>query len=135
MAGNYTVGHVFPELQKVPITREQLVRFAGASGDFNPLHYDDSVGKKAGTGGAIAHGMLVMGMVGETVTRWIPRRALKKLSVRFKGITFPGDAITVTGKIVSKCETEHGTLIKCEVAAADQKGNIKVAGYFEAVLT
>lgn len=125
---------VLSTVRKTPITREQLVRFAGASGDFNPLHYDDSIGKKAGTGGVIAHGMLVMGMVGEAVNRWVPRKSLKKLSVRFKGMTYPGDVITISSKIVGVDQRETGVYLKCEVTAADQAGKVKIGGYFEALV-
>ena len=58
------VGDEIPQLVKSPIKHLQLVRYAGASGDFNPLHTDPSVGEAIGTGGIIAHGMLIMGFVG-----------------------------------------------------------------------
>ena len=127
-------GYEFPKVEKSPITREQMVRFAGASGDFNPLHYDDSIGKRAGIGGVIAHGMLIMGITGEAITHWIPRKALKKFGVRFKAMTFPGDVITVTGQVLEKEETAQGTLLKCSVAAQDQNGQVKLSGNLEALV-
>ncbi|WP_347488822.1 MaoC/PaaZ C-terminal domain-containing protein [Desulfoscipio sp. XC116] len=129
-----TVAEPLPPLVKPAIDKTQLVKYAGASGDFNPLHYMDEVGQKAGTGGVIAHGMLIMGFVGQAVTRWIPNRNLKSLTVRFVDITKPGDKITVTGSITDK-RVDHSTgLASGQVIATDQNGGIKVKGTFEAVL-
>ncbi|OAT81143.1 hypothetical protein A6M21_12030 [Desulfotomaculum copahuensis] len=125
---------VLPPLKKPPLDRMQLVRYAGASGDFNPLHYDDETGKAAGTGGVIAHGMLLMGFAGQAVTRWIPNRYLKRLSVRFVDITRPGDQITVNGRITGKRLENGRGLITGEVWAADQQDTIKLKGIFEAEL-
>ena len=66
-------GDIFPKLSKDPISRVQLIRYAGASGDFNPLHTVEEAGERAGSG-IIAHGMLVMGMAAQGVTSWIPRK-------------------------------------------------------------
>src|SRR5260221_11170048 len=62
------VGDAIPTLVKGPVTHLQLVRYAGASGDFNPLHTDPKTGEALGTGGIIAHGMLVIGSAGQMVT-------------------------------------------------------------------
>jgi len=134
MGAVFSAGDTFAEYKKAPVSRLQLARFAGASGDFNPLHLFSGVGEKAGTGGVIAHGMLVMGMVGEAITRWVPRKALKKISVRFTGMTFPGDEITVSGRITEVLKNGEETRIVCEVTAKDQKGQVKISGSFEALV-
>lgn len=126
------IGSEMPALTKEPVNEIQLVKYAGASGDFNPLHYMDAVGKAAGQGGVIAHGMLIMGFVGQAVTDWIPNRCLKSLKVRFVSVTRPGDVITVTGKVTGKRVVDGRGLIAGEVAAADQAGQVKVRGTFEA---
>lgn len=123
-----------PPLTKPAVDKTQLVRYAGASGDFNPLHYMDEIGQMAGTGGVIAHGMLIMGFVGQAVTQWIPNRNLKRLSVRFVGSTKPGDKITVSGKITDKSIEQGVGLITGEVFAADQNNSVKIKGSFEASL-
>ncbi|TYO93306.1 MaoC/PaaZ C-terminal domain-containing protein [Desulfallas thermosapovorans] len=128
------VSRPLPPLTKPAIDRTQLVKYAGASGDFNPLHYLDEVGQMAGTGGVIAHGMLVMGFVGQAVTQWIPNRNLTSLAVRFVDITKPGDSITVTGVITEKRLEKGVGLVQGQVVAADQRGGVKVKGTFEAVL-
>lgn len=123
-------GDTFPVIKKEPITRVQLVKYAGASGDFNPLHTVEEVGEQAGTG-IIAHGMLIMGMASQGVTSWIPRKYVKKLKVRFRKMTFPGEEIHVTGKILEK-QADHKVI--GEVVAMNSEGEIKVAGIFEATL-
>jgi acyl dehydratase len=127
-----SVGDPMPTLVKEPVSKVQLVRYAGASGDFNPLHTDPEIGKAVGIGGQIAHGMLIMGFVGQAITNWVPKKCLKSFFIRFAGMTRPDDVITVTGKVVDKRE-DNGR-IRCEVAARNQKDELIVAGQFEAEL-
>ncbi len=128
------IGDELPALAKEPITAVQLVKYAGASGDFNPLHTVDAVGKKAGFGGVIAHGMLVMGFAAQAVAGWVPNRCLKKMKSRFVAVTKPGDAITVTGKVTNKKEKNGEKIVVCSFQAADQQGEVKLKGQFEAAL-
>lgn len=128
------VGDEIPKLVTAPVTHLQLVRYAGASGDFNPLHTDPKIGEMIGTGGIIAHGMLIMGFVGQMLSDYIGPQALKKFGVRFKGMTHLDDEITCTGTITEKYEENGEGRIAGKVQAADQNGDIKVAGTFVAVL-
>jgi len=64
------VGAVVAE-RTVHLTRESLVRYAGASGDFNPIHYRDDVATRVGLPGVLAHGMLTMGLAAETIVEWL----------------------------------------------------------------
>ena len=66
----YTVGDVIAE-RTVHLTRESLVRYAGASGDFNPIHYRDDVAAAVGLQGVLAHGMLTMGLAVQTIVPWL----------------------------------------------------------------
>ena len=128
------VGDTIPKLTTSPITHLQLVRYAGASGDFNPLHTDPKIGEMIGTGGIIAHGMLIMGFVGRLVSDYVGPAALRKFGVRFKGMTHLDDVITCTGTITEKYEAEGEARITGKVQAEDQNGDVKVAGTFVAVL-
>jgi len=128
------VGDVIPQLVKEPVTHLQLVKYAGASGDFNPLHTDPKVGEAVGTGGIIAHGMLIMGFVGQMLSEYVGPQALKKFGVRFKGMTHLEDRITCTGTITEKYEENGEGRIVGKVQAADQSGDVKVAGTFVAIL-
>jgi acyl dehydratase len=126
------IGDEIPRLSKEAVDEVQFVKYAGASGDFNPLHYVDATGKKAGQGGVIAQGMLIMGFTGQAITDWLPNRSIKMFKVRFVNVTRPGDVITVSGKVVEKKEKER--TIVCEIAALDQNGQAKLTGLFEAAL-
>jgi acyl dehydratase len=128
------IGDTLPSLTKEPISLVQLVRYAGASGDFNPLHTDPKVGEAIGTGGIIAHGMLIMGFVGQLVSDYVGPQALRKFNVRFKGMTHLDDIITCSGSITKKYELDGEHRIVGKVQATDQNGDIKVAGTFEAAL-
>jgi acyl dehydratase len=128
------VGDALPSLTKDPVTHLQLVRYAGASGDFNPLHTDPKIGEMIGTGGIIAHGMLIMGFVGEMLSNYAGPQALRKFGVRFKGMTHLGDVITCSGTITEKYEAEGEARVAGTVQAADQNGDIKVTGTFVAAL-
>src|SRR2546430_17707253 len=79
------VGDQIPKLVKSAVTHLQLVRYAGASGDFNPLHTDPKVGEMFGTGGIIAHGMLIMVFVGAMLRGYAGTAALGKICLCFKG--------------------------------------------------
>ena len=127
---DFNEGDKFPIKRDAEITRVQLVKYAGASGDFNPLHTVEEIGEQAGTG-VIAHGMLIMGIASKAVTSWIPRENIKKYNVRFRKKTRPGEEIEVVGKVLEK--KENNTLIG-EVQARNLEGEVKVAGKFEAVL-
>jgi len=128
------VGDEIPKLVTAPVTHLQLVRYAGASGDFNPLHTDPKIGEMIGTGGIIAHGMLIMGFVGQMLSDYVGPLALKKFGVRFKGMTHLGDEITCTGTITEKYEENGEGCIAGKVQAADQNGDVKVTGTFVAAL-
>lgn len=139
------VGDTMPTYTSTPITRTHLVRYAGASGDFNPLHHDESFIKMIGMDNVIAHGMLIMGIAGEAITDWIDKRNLRSFNVRFMSMTEPADlndmentknraTITISGKIVKKYEENGEKIIKCDIVAKDALGSRKLAGFFIAAL-
>ncbi|MCS6843290.1 MAG: MaoC/PaaZ C-terminal domain-containing protein [Caldilineales bacterium] len=137
MTPNYDtiqVGDELPSLTKPPITEVQLVRYSGASGDFNPIHTVHQAGVEAGNNGVIAHGMLIMGFAAQMITNWVRPEQVRKFGVRFTGISRPGDAITVRGKVVEKFEADGERRVRCEVEAVDQTGHRKLKGEFIAAL-
>lgn len=97
------VGDVVAE-RSFPLTRDSLVRYAGASGDFNPIHYRDDVAREVGLPGVLAHGMLTMGFAVQPVVDWVgdPRRVVD-YQVRFTRpvVVDPetGAEVTVVAKV------------------------------------
>ncbi len=129
------VGDEMPKLVKGPVMKLQHVMYAGASGDFNPMHTDDDFARAVGMkDGVISHGMLIMGFVGQAITAWVPLKCLRRYGVRFSGMTRPGNTITITGKVVDKRVESGQNIITCEVLAVDEKGDVKVSGSFDAAL-
>ncbi len=128
------IGDAIPKLTKGGVTQQQLVRYAGASGDFNPLHTDPKIGELIGVGGIIAHGMLIMGFVGQMLSDYVGPAELRKFGVRFKGMTHLDDVITCTGTITEKYEQDGAGYIAGKVQAVDQDGDVKVTGTFVAAL-
>ncbi len=135
------VGDAIPGYTTSPITRTQLVRYAGASGDFNPLHHDETFVRTIGMENVIAHGMFIMGIAGEAITSWIDNKYLKKFSVHFLSMTEPVNlndfentkkraTITVSGKVIKKYEENGEKRIHCEIIAQDALGSRKLSGFF-----
>ncbi|UCD56878.1 MAG: dehydratase [Candidatus Hydrogenedentota bacterium] len=118
-----------PSLIKPPVTEVQLVKYAGASGDFNPIHTVHHYAEKAGLGSVIAHGMLSMAFVGEHVTKWIGETGtLKRLKVRFVAMTRPKDVVSLKGKVTDKKKADGENLVECELWAESQDGTKTVVG-------
>ncbi|MFS0866607.1 MaoC/PaaZ C-terminal domain-containing protein [Microbacterium sp. 179-B 1A2 NHS] len=103
MGPSVEVGAVVAE-RTVHLTRESLVRYAGASGDFNPIHYRDDVAERVGLPGVLAHGMLTMGLSVETVVDWLGDSGrILEYGVRFtRPVVVDAEAgadVTVTAKV------------------------------------
>jgi acyl dehydratase len=111
-------------LVKGPITTRQLVEYAGASGDFNRIHYDEPFAKQGGYPSVIAHGMLSMAFFGELLVALFGPERILALSARFKAVTFPGDTITVTGEETER--TSDRAVIK--LIAKNQAGTVTLEG-------
>ena len=118
-------------IQKAPITHTQLVRYAGASGDFNPIHTVVPIGEKAGLGGVIAHGMLIMGMAGEALTKWFPRQNVRKFKVRFSAMTRPGEKLSIDGVIDEEKMVDGELRLVGRIFVKNESGEIKLKGHFE----
>jgi len=136
-ADDIQVGSEMPALAKSPIKQIQLTRYAGASGDFNPIHQDAAFAKAAGMGDVFAHGMLSMGFVAQSVTDWLGAGSVRKLNVRFAAIVRLGDVVTSRGKVVAKRRPKDGdgsTQVDLELWAENQKGEKIITGKATAAL-
>ena len=122
------VGNEITPLVKQPTTR-QLVMWAGASGDYNPIHYDKDFAQSRGLSGVIVHGQLAGSFLGQLVTDWIGERgSLRKFSCSYKSMNFPGEAITCRGR-VSKKYVDHGEhYVECNLWVENEKGEKTISG-------
>jgi acyl dehydratase len=91
-----------------PLTRTDLVRYAGASGDFNPLHHDHEFAAAAGLPDVMAHGMLSAGLLASALTRWFGPGSVRRFSVRFRSPVWPGDVLTASCKSLDLSAGETG---------------------------
>jgi acyl dehydratase len=120
------VGDRLGPLEKTPITKRQLVEYAGASGDFNPIHYDEPFAREGGFPSVIAHGMLSMAFFGQLLSDWAGPHAVARIGVRFKAVTFPGDVVTVAGEVTARDDAAR----TCEVKLVARKpdGSVTLEG-------
>lgn len=120
----YSVGDAAPE-RTVTITRQDIARYAGASGDFNLPHVDEEFATEdAGYDSVIAMGMLTGGIAGGVVHDWFGVDALRSFDIRFEDVVYPGDEITVTGTIVDR----EDDVIEATVEATDASGRRVLSG-------
>jgi acyl dehydratase len=112
------------------LTRTQLVQYAGASGDYNPLHTDEVFATKvAGYPSVFAHGMLTMAMTGHMLTDWVGDGRLTRFGVRFKSQVWPGDTLTATAT-VTEVRFEGGShFAELSLSTRNQNGDEVVSGY------
>ncbi len=121
-------GDELPPLRPPPVDRCMLALFAGASGDHNPIHIDTDFARRAGAPDVFAHGMLGMAWLGRLLTGWVPQSRLRRLDVRFQGVTHLGDALECRGRVVERLEVEGERCLRVELVAANQHGQSKIAG-------
>jgi acyl dehydratase len=122
------VGNEIPSLTKQPTTR-QLVMWAGASGDYNPIHYDKDFAQGRGLSGVIVQGQLVGSFLGQLVTDWVGEQGmLRKLTCSYKGSNYPGEAIICKGKVSKKYVEGGEHRLECSLWAENAAGEKTVTG-------
>ena len=133
------VGSEVTPLAKIATTR-MLVQWAGASGDRNPLHYDDDFAKSQGVGAPIVHGALKRAWLGQLVTDWIGEQGeLRKLSCRYRGMDYPrkmktmeepqeGETWWCKGKVSKKYVEGGEHFVECEIWVENGKGEKNTPG-------
>lgn len=89
----------FEEQRIGPITRTDIVRYAGAGGDFNPIHHDEAFARAAGSDGVFAMGLLSGGIVAARLARWAGPEHVRSYRVRFTGQVWPGDVLVLTAEL------------------------------------
>ena len=127
-------GQALPPFVVEKLSRTDLVRYAGASGDFNPIHHDEEFARMAGNPSVFGHGMLTAGFVAKCITDFVGVENLRRYKVRFATRVWPGDTITCTGRVIRKYDEAGEHRIDGEVAAVRQTGEVAVTGAFTAAL-
>jgi acyl dehydratase len=128
-ASDLHVGDTYSECLVEDLKRTQIVQYAGASGDYNPLHTDEIFTTKvAGYPSVFAHGMLTMGMTGRMLTNYVGDGRLTKYGVRFTNQVWPGDTLNSTATVE---EVANG-IVKLKVETTNQDGLTVLSGYAEA---
>jgi acyl dehydratase len=126
----YEVGATIPELNFGEITHAHLVRYAGASGDFNPIHNDKDFAIANGLESTISHGMFVMAQVGRVCTNWADQKQFRFFGIKFKAMTKVGESIICRGTVKRKKEENGEKLMTLLVEAVNEAGEVKAGGDF-----
>lgn len=128
------VGGELPTLVKHPTTM-QLVKWAGASGDYYPIHYDKDFAQANGLPGVIVHGWLTGSFLGQLITDWMGERGtLVKLGCSYRAMHFPCENITCNGKVTRKYIQDGKHYVGCEIWAENPKGERTTPGSATVIL-
>ena len=125
-APTLAVGDIVAE-RTVHLTRESLVRYAGASGDFNPIHHDDEFAQSAGYPTAFSVGMLQAGILASFATDWLGPRNVRKFGVQFREQVWPGDRLVCAGKVVDRDESAR--TVDLELVVTRVGGGAAIKGH------
>lgn len=124
-----SVGDEYEEQVVDNLTRTQIIQYAGASGDYNPLHTDEVFTTQvAGYPTVFAHGMLSMGMTGKMLTNLVGDGMLTKFGVDFRRQVFPGDSLTAKARVEEIREGDGETFVELVVETVNQDGQTVVKG-------
>ena len=129
-ASNLKVGDTFTQTLVEDLKRTQIVQYAGASGDYNPVHTDHPFAVEvAGYPSTFAHGMLTMGMTGKLLTDVVGDGRLTKYGVRFTSQVWPGDTLKATATVVAIREENGQKCVDLKVSTVNQDGREVLSGY------
>jgi acyl dehydratase len=129
-ASKLEVGQTFSAVVVEDLKRTQIVQYAGASGDYNPLHTDEVFATKvAGYPGVFAHGMLTMGMTGRMVTDLVGDGRLKSFGGRFLAQVWPGDDLTTTASVDAIRDEAGEPVVELSLRTVNQDDLQVFAGY------
>lgn len=107
-----------------PITRTDIVRYAGASGDFNPIHHDEGFATAAGFPTVFSMGMYQAGLLATFATDWLGAEHVRRYTVRFREQVWPDDVLTCAGTVTAV----EGGLATVELTCTRQTGGVAVVG-------
>ena len=121
------VGAALPERRFGPQTRTDIVRYQGASGDFNPVHHDDEFARSAGMPGIFSVGMLQAGYLGTYCAELFGPESVRRISVRFSERVWPGDELVCRGVISAMAPSEGGLTAELDMTVGRVGGGVAVS--------
>ena len=116
------------------LTRTDLVKYAGASGDFNPMHHDEVAAKASGQPSVFGHGMFSMGLLGSALTDFVGVGNLQRYQVRFARQTWPDEVLSTKIVVTAKRKEDGQPLVDLAVTLSNADGEDKVVGEATAAL-
>jgi acyl dehydratase len=122
------VGDVAEPWTVGPVEIADFVRYAGAAGDFNRLHYDESYARSAGFPSVFAQGMFQAGVLAAYASSWLGPREVRRFFVRFVDVVWPGDTLTCTGEVVRTYVHENEQCVDIDLLCRRQTGDAVVRG-------
>jgi acyl dehydratase len=117
-----------------PLTTRMFVRYAGASGDFNPMHYDDTLARAAGYPSVFSQGMHSAALLASFAADWLGAENVRRFAVRFREQVWPGDVLACSGEVTAISQNEGGCLVTAELSATRQTGGVAVSASADFVL-
>ena len=125
---NITVGYEIPEFTIEPFQQQNLINYAKASGDYNPIHLDKNFANKIGLNNVIVHGMLIMAFLGKSIANSMTISYLKHFSVQFSSITTLGEKLICSGQVIKIEKDKEKKIISLNLKVINLSNDVKILG-------
>ena len=125
---NIIVGHEIPEVVIEPLQQQDLIKYAKASGDYNPIHLDKNFANNIGLDNVIVHGMLIMAHLGKSIANSMTISYLKHFSVQFSSITTLGEKLICSGQVIKIEKDKEKKIISLNLKVLNLSNDVKILG-------
>ena len=125
---NILVGHEIPEVVIEPLQQQDLIKYAKASGDYNPIHLDKNFANNIGLDNVIVHGMLIMAHLGKSIANSMTIPYLKHFSVQFSSITTLGEKLICSGQVIKIEKDKEKKIISLNLKVLNLSNDVKILG-------
>ena len=125
---NIIVGHEIPEVIIEPLQQQDLIKYAKASGDYNPIHLDKNFANNIGLDNVIVHGMLIMAHLGKSIANSMTIPYLKHFSVQFSSITTLGEKLICSGQVIKIEKYKEKKIISLNLKVINLSNDVKILG-------
>tara|TARA_Y100000741_G_scaffold244413_1_gene187518 strand:- start:129 stop:539 length:411 start_codon:yes stop_codon:yes gene_type:complete len=125
---NIIVGHEIPEVIIEPLQQQDLIKYAKASGDYNPIHLDKNFANNIGLDNVIVHGMLIMAHLGKSIANSMTIPYLKHFSVQFSSITTLGEKLICSGQVIKIEKDKEKKIITLNLKVLNLSNDVKILG-------